>query len=216
MQWHFFCSDTHSDSKGLLFWDDCLVLKHCFLLIFLYICQICAFIYINAHPVFFQSNKLLKTAKADSINTLLSGTNRLLARASKKCPVSFSGTQRKFLLSCLLLAIESWLHRSLCRSLCCPFTQRTGNISSSYISFSLRYRRKLEWGVQRFCQRRSLLLSWSQSPSVLPHATCPTRGWGKQWVPHAGLGEAVGAAVGPRGPSCWYTAGQYRNRVETR
>lgn len=104
-----------------------------------------------------------------------------------KNAVSFSGTQRKSLLSCLLLAVEWWFDSALCRTSCCPFTPCNGNISSSYIS---SVQKETEGEVQRFCQRRSLLLSRSQPPPV-----CPTRGWGKHCVPHAGPGEAVGAAL---------------------
>lgn len=110
-----------------------------------------------------------------------------------KNAASFSGMQRKSLLSCLLLAAEWWFNSALCRTSCCPFTPRNGNILSSYIS---SVKKKTEWEVQRFCQRRSLLLSQSQPPPA-----CPTRGWGKQWVPHAGQGEAVGAALPPGIPA---------------
>lgn len=49
VQWHLLCSDTPSDSEGLIFWDDCWVLKHWFLLIFPYMWQVCARVYRNAH-----------------------------------------------------------------------------------------------------------------------------------------------------------------------
>lgn len=138
--------------------------------------------------------------------TVLSVTNRLPARASKKCPVSFTGTQWKFLLSCCLPAIEWWFDSSLCRSLCCPFTQCNWNILSSYISFSLRYRRKLSEGCRGFVREGA---SFCHSLSLL--LPCHT--------PHAGLGNTVGAPCGAGGrrgcccsqrdPSCRHTAGEY-------
>lgn len=104
-------------------------------------------------------------------------------------PCSFSGTQQKSLLSCLLLAIELWFDSSLCRSLSCPLTRCNWNISSSYIYFSFRHRRKLSEWCRGFCQRRNLLLSWSQPPSALLHTPCRA-------------GGSSGCCCSPRDPSC--------------
>lgn len=123
-----------------------------------------------------------------------------------KNAVSFTGTQWKFLLSRRLPAIEWWFDSSLCRSLCCPFTQCNWNILSSYISFSLRYRRKLSEGRRGFVREGA---SFCHSLSLL--LPCHT--------PHAGLGNTVGAPCGAGGcrgcccshrdPSCRHTAGEY-------
>lgn len=48
--------------------------------------------------------------------------------------------------------------------------------------------------------RGAEVLSEKEPPFVIVSASCcratrPTRGWGTPWVPHAGLGDAVGAAV---------------------
>lgn len=116
-----------------------------------------------------------------------------------KNTVSFSGTQWKFLLSCLLLAIEWWFDSSLGRSSCCPFIRCKWNISSSFVSFSLRYRRKLCEGRRGFGREG---VSFCHDISLLPpHPTThPPQGWGKHCVPHNGLGGSSGCCCPPGTP----------------